>query len=135
MMKKTIRILICILALLTVTTVFVAAKEPNRQYVYHVDDNEYTVEFMDAALTAEQQEQVAYRLVHSEDSDTHTYGLGCILFGHDLKTSKVGVITHKVYKYAPRCKQEIYDVTICEDCDYQTQTLSSTSYINCCPED
>ena len=134
-MKKYYRVLICVLAILTLTTIFAAATEPQRQYVYQVEDTEYTVEFMDSAFTVDQQEQVAYRMIHSDDSGAQTYGLGCILFGHDLKTSKVGVITHKVRTYAPRCKREIYDVTICEDCDYQTQELTGTSYIICCPED
>ena len=134
-MKKVYRVLICVLAIMILTTVFAAATETQRQYVYQVEDTEYTVEFMDSAFTVEQQEEVAYRMIHSDNSGVQTYGLGCVLFGHDLKTSKVGVITHKVRTYAPRCKQEIYDVTICEDCDYQTQTLSTTSYIICCPED
>ena len=134
-MKKIIRILMCILVILTATTVWTAATEPNRQYTYQENDVEYTVEFMDNALTADQQEQAAYRLIHEDESGAQTYGLGCILFGHDLTTSKVAVITHKAYKYSPRCKREMYDVTICEDCDYQTQKLTSTSYIICCPED
>lgn len=134
-MKKYTRILAYILVLLTLTTVWAAATESNQQYTYVVNDTEYTVEFIETILTAEQQEQVAYNLVYAEDSSAQTYGLTCTLFGHKLVESTVGVITHKVKTYAPRCKREIYDVTVCERCDYQTQTLSTTSYLDCCPED
>ncbi len=134
-MKKYIRVLVCLLAVLAVSTVVVAATDANKQYTYQMDDVTYTVEFLDDVFTFEQQAVVADRLVYAEDSDAQTYGLWCTLFGHELKESTVGVITHKVDTYAPRCKREIYDVTICEKCDYQTQTLSSVSYINCCPEE
>lgn len=134
-MKKYIHVLTWFLMLLTVTTVWASATETNKQYTYQTDDTEYTVEFIETTLSVEQQEQVAYRLVYAEDSGAQTYGLMCTLFGHELTESKVGVITHKVYTYAPRCKREIYNVTICENCDYQTQTLYSTSYIDCCPEE
>lgn len=134
-MKKYTRILAYILVLLTLTTVWAAATESNQQYTYKKDDTEYTVEFIETTLTAEQQEQVAYRLVYVEEQTAQTYGLMCTLFGHDLTESKVGVITHKVKTYAPRCKREIYNVTVCERCDYQTQTLSTTSYLDCCPEE
>jgi hypothetical protein len=113
----------------------VSAIEDKNRYEYQVDKTKYTVEFMDGALSAEMQERVANRMIYGNDPEMQKYGLSCILFGHDLKASKVSVVTHKVYKYAPRCKQEIYDVTICEKCDYQTQTLYGTTYIDCCPED
>lgn len=134
-MKKYIRILTCLLALLSATMVLASAAELNKQYTYQSEDREYTVEFLDDALTAEQQESVAYNLVYGAETSSQPYGLYCILFGHELKESTVGVITHKVRTYVPRCKREIYDVTICEKCDYQTQTLSTTSYIDCCPEE
>lgn len=134
-MKKTIRILICLLCLLTIATLSVSAIEAQNRFEYQIDETEYTVEFVDGELSAEMQERVAKRIVYGNDSSAQTYGLSCILFGHDLKESKVSVVTHKVYKYAPRCKQEIYDVTICEKCDYQTQTLYGTTYIDCCSED
>lgn len=134
-MKKHICILVCILVLLTMTTVWPGATVSNQQYAYVVNDTEYTVAFIDTELSVGQQEQIAYRMIHGDDINAQTYGLACTLFGHKLTESTVEVITHKVKTYAPRCKREIYDVTICERCDYQTQTLSSTSYIPCCPED
>ena len=134
-MKKYSVALICILIILTITAVWASATETNTQYTYQKNNTAYTVEFIETELSEEQQEQVANRLIHAEDSDATIYGLTCTLFGHKLTESTVGVITHKVRTYAPRCKREIYDVTVCERCDYQTQTLSGTSYILCCPED
>ena len=134
-MKKHIRILSCFLIILAVTMVGVSATSNNEKYTFQIDDTKYTVEFFDNALSSEQQEAVANRLINSDNTAMQTYGLWCTLFGHELIESKVGVITHKVRTYAPRCKEELYDVTICERCDYQTQMLSGTSYINCCPEE
>ena len=134
-MRKLSRTLAFVLVVSTLTTVWVAATGSTQQYTYQKDDIKYTVEFIETTLSTEQQEQVAYRLVYTEGTPTQTYGLMCTLFGHELTESKVGVITHKVFTYAPRCKREIYNVTICERCDYQTQTLSGTSYLDCCPEE
>lgn len=134
-MKSTMKVLLCLLALLMTTTLWVSAAEGNGQYTYEVGDTVYTVEFKDSALSAEQQEAVIQRLLGIEDTGAQTYGLGCLLFGHDLKETVISVTTHKVYTYAPRCKREYYDVTICEDCDYQTQKKTGTSQIICCPEE
>ena len=134
-MKKYSIALSCILIILTITTVWVSATDANTQYTYQMSDATYTVEFMETALSTERQERVAYRLIHEDDSNAQTNGLTCTLFGHKLTESTVSVITHKVRTYAPRCKREIYDVMVCERCDYQTQTLSTTRYILCCPEE
>ena len=134
-MKISFRITMCILLVLVVTTVGVSAIEGNQQYTYDLDGTVYTVEFVDSCFTAEQQETVAQRLLLGSEEEAQAYGLGCMLFGHDLKESVVSVITHKVRTYAPRCRCEYYDVTICEDCDYQTQTKTGSSYILCCPEE
>lgn len=134
-MKKFTRIAIFVFMILSVATMGASAVENNKQYTYEVGDTVYTVEFEDSTLDEEQQKAVAQRLIGNVNGECQTYGLGCILFGHDLKESVVSVITHKVRTYAPRCKREIYDVTICQDCDYQTQTLSTTGYTDCCPEE
>jgi|GEM_PF-1069309 len=134
-MKKYSIVLSSILIILTITAVWASATETNNQYTYQKDNIAYTVEFPQNELTVEQQERVAYNLVYTENQTTQPYGLTCTLFGHKLVESTVSVITHKVRTYDPRCKREIYDVTVCERCDYQTQTLSTTSYIICCPEE
>lgn len=135
-MKKIISVLIAVLILMTVTTVFSAATEENTaKYSYLVDNTEYTVEFSNSAASDEKQEAVAKKLIGLNDSSTQTYGLGCILFGHDYVYDTVYVITHKAKTYSPRCKEDTYDVTYCEDCDYTEQELIGTNYIACCPED
>ncbi len=131
-MKKIISVLICAAVLMTATTVFAAATD-NGVYVYEVDETEYTVEFTDNNVSAEKQELIAQSLVGVKDESIQTYGLGCLLFGHDYKYTTTFVITHKVRTYDPRCKRETYDITYCEDCDYTEQTLVSTVYIVCCP--
>ena len=57
-MKNTMKALLCLLALLVTTTLWVSAAEGNGQYTYEVGDTVYTVEFEDSALSAEQQEAV-----------------------------------------------------------------------------
>ena len=112
-----------------------ATSDSNNTYTYETEDAVYTVEFNDNNLTAEEQKAVAAKLVGLDDDPAQTYGLGCTLFGHDYKYTTASVITHKARTYAPRCKQQTYDVTYCEDCDYNEQTLVSTRRIDCCPED
>ena len=59
----------------------------------------------------------------------------CSLFGHDLTSGQVNVIRHKVTIWSPRCKLEVYDVTACLRCDYSEQTLVTSSFIFCHPEE
>ncbi len=67
------------------------------------------------------------------DNDvTKTYGLTCTLFGHNLESSTVEVVTHKVSSTAPRCLSKLYDYDACTRCDYETSTLIKTVYIFCC---
>ncbi len=134
-MKRTISILICTLILMTAMTFVAAANDLTNTYVYEADGVEYTVNFEDSTVSIEKQEIIAQRLIGLNDSNVQTYGLGCTLFGHDYAYTTASVITHKVRTYSPRCKKEMYDVTYCEDCDYTEQTLTSTSYISCCPAD
>ena len=133
-MKKAISILICILVLM-ISLCTIASATTHNTYVYEVDGNEYTIEFHDNNLTAEEQIIVSNKLLGIYDDTVQTYGLGCTLFGHDYKNTTTSVIHHKVYADAPRCKKEVYDVTYCADCDYTKQTLLNTTYIYCCPED
>ena len=68
----------------------------------------------------------------SGDDVTETYGLKCILFGHDYKTEYVDVITHKVLATRPRCKDELYETQICTVCSDTVSTLIASEYIDCC---
>ena len=135
-MKKTISLLISFLILMTTLCVFAsAASETEAIYTYEVDDVEFTVEFEDNNLTANERSIVAEKLVGLDNNEAQTYGLGCVLFGHDYKYTTASVVEHKVYPNVPRCRKHSYDVTYCEDCDYVEQTLVKTEYITCCPVD
>lgn len=131
-MKKIISVLMTVLMLMTALTVWASANAETDTYVCEVDGVEYTVEFEGDALSAEKKEAIAQKLIGTEDSSVQTYGLGCTLFGHDYTYNTVRVITHKVRATAPRCQQDTYDTTGCEDCDYFEQTLVNISYIYCC---
>lgn len=131
-MKKVISILICVLIVMsTMCIIATASSATTNKYTYTIDDTNYTVEFEDNNLTSEEQEILARRILGLESSDVQTCGLGCTLFGHDYKYT-TSVTQHKVRDSAPRCKVCIYDVTYCEDCSYTDETLTSTSYQNCC---
>jgi len=133
-MKKTICILISMLVLMTAFCVVSSAENTgDNTYTFETEDAHYTVEFEDNDLSEEQQRIVAEKLVFNNgDDSTQTYGLGCILFGHDYKYTTANVVTHKYRATRPRCKEDTYDVEYCEDCDYMEETLIDTDYIDCC---
>lgn len=135
-MKKTIRVLAFLLVIMTSLTIVAAAfGENTTAYTYETEDTEYTVIFSDSAMPQEKQEAIAQKLIGMDDSSAQTYGLGCTLFGHDYLYDTVHVVTHKARSTSPRCKQQTYDITYCEDCDYFQEKLVATTYIICCPED
>lgn len=132
-MKKTIRILAFLLVFMTALTVVASATgESTAVYTYETEDTEYTVTFSNDAIPQEKQEAIAKKLIGIDDSSSQTYGLICTLFGHDYVYDSVNVVTHKVLSTAPRCKQQTYDVTYCDNCDYYEEELVSTTYIYCC---
>ena len=132
-MKKTIRILAFLLVFMTALTVVASATgESTAVYTYETEDTEYTVTFSNDAIPQEKQEAIAKKLIGVDDSSSQTYGLICTLFGHDYVYDSVNVVTHKVLSTAPRCKQQTYDVTYCDNCDYYEEELVSTTYIYCC---
>lgn len=135
-MKKTISILMAILTIMTSMTVFASASsDENTEFIYIVEDIEYTFEFSNSDISKEKQEFIAQTLLGLDDNTAQTYGLGCTLFGHDLKYTAASYITHKAYPYAPRCLKKNYEVEYCEDCDYINETFLASSYIHCCAED
>ena len=135
-MKKTIRVLAFLLIIMTsLTVVATATGENTTTYTYTAEDTEYTVIFTNSSIPQEKQEALAQKLIGIEDSSAQTYGLGCVLFGHDYLYDTIHVVTHKLRTTAPRCKQQTYDVTTCEDCDYFEEKLLATTYIDCCPEE
>ncbi len=132
-MKKLTSLLICVLIIMSVATVAVSAVDNVNTYDYVVDGVEYTVEFTDSGLSEEKEAIIAERLVSGEEPSVQTYGLGCDLFGHDYVLVNVPVIVHKVNATAPRCREDIYRVLTCEDCDLYKTEIKSSSFIYCCP--
>lgn len=61
-----------------------------------------------------------------------TYGLTCTLFGHKLESSLVTTVTHKVRTTSPRCLKKTYNYEACTRCDFEEDTLLSSTYIVCC---
>ncbi len=133
-MKKIISVFIALTLFALSATVITSASE-NPTVVITTDEAEYTVEFENTNLFEEQRADIAHNLVFGKDDNARTYGLMCTLFGHKTEENMISVITHKVRSSSPRCKREMYAVTICTRCDYQEQELTSTSYIVCCPID
>ncbi len=134
-MKRIVNVLLCVILLMTAGFA-VSATGDNGVYNYEINGEEYTVSFEDESLSADTKQIIAESLVGLRDGSAQTYGLGCTLFGHDYITKQVSVIHHKVRTIVPRCDLKLYNVTICEDCDYiKSQTLYSTNSIDCCPKD
>lgn len=76
---------------------------------------------------------IAYYTNEEESTDNSTtYGLTCTLFGHNLETSAVYKISHKVRTTSPRCLKKTYDYGACTRCDYEESILLSSVYIICC---
>lgn len=126
-MKKIIRFIfavsICVCLLATGLTV--AAYD-----VINYDNIE--VIFKQNSVFSDTEKDIISKSFFEEDKSNETYGLKCILFGHDYKTECVSVIQHKVSESNPRCINEIYETQICEDCSDTQSTLISWEFIECC---
>ena len=127
-MKRFVSI-ICLLFVLTFATsiVIMAYQNYNNENVEVVfaEDSKYT----------DEEKQIISNYLTGDAADVDTYGLKCILFGHDYVTEYVDVIRHKVSTLAPRCIKDKYKTEICEDCSDTVATLIATTVIDCCPED
>jgi len=134
-MKRIISAVMCIVLLMAGASVASAAGD-NGIYQYEIDGVEYTVEFENKDIAPDTMEALAQDLVGLRDESVQTYGLGCILFGHDWVTEVTYVTQHKVRAASPRCNKLTYEITYCEDCDEtKEQVLVSTTRIYCCAED
>lgn len=134
-MRKIVSVLMVFVLVSAFSVCAFASDNTASVYTYVKEGVEYTVDFSGASFSVDKHEVIAQRLLGLGEDEVQTYGLMCTLFGHKYEESTISVITHKVYKYAPRCKDEAYDVSVCTRCDYQEQTLITTSYIDCCPEE
>lgn len=75
-----------------------------------------------------------YIVYGTEEYDTVSISW-CWLFGHDITTTTVTTITHKVQLKSPRCLREIHNVETCSKCDYINDEVISSVYIVCHPND
>ena len=104
---------------------------------FYYEDEDITVTFdSNTDLSYEQKQAIADKIVYgsSNDEQISTYSW-CWLVGHDIVSDTVIAIEHKVDQYEPRCIKRVYAVDMCTACDYMEETLISTTYVFCCPED
>lgn len=132
------RIIVCMLtAILLLAAAVNCFAVSENDIVWEYADVHKTVIFeSDTIYTVDEQKYIADILVYgeSENDGIEVHSL-CWLTGHKTKTQYVTVITHKVNAKEPRCLKQLYEVTICENCSYQEETLVSTTYYACCPAD
>lgn len=132
-MRRIISLLL--FTVIMMATMCIIADASNNSYTFQKENIEYTVEINDSSISEQKKQTIANALVGSTESEVMTINIWCDLFGHDYQYTTASVIQHKAKVYTPRCKRQTYDVTYCEDCDYTEQTLKSTTYVNCCPEE
>ena len=75
---------------------------------------------------------MAYHCGHEVPTTSSTYGLTCVLLGHDKQTNMVSVIEHKVRATIPRCLETKYLVTTCSRCDYENIEYVAEKHVACC---
>ncbi len=85
-------------------------------------------------VSEETREKIERYFANGEPSeeDFTTYGIKCVLLGHDIRISSVSAVTHKASATSPRCLEKTYDYEECTRCDYEKATLISKIYIVCC---
>lgn len=84
----------------------------------------------DSSFTAEQQLNIAEKMLNA--SESQTYGLMCTLFGHKYTTEYVTTITHNASPTTPKCLSETWELYVCSRCDHTEGTVIDSYYINCC---
>lgn len=130
-MRKLICILLTIIILVSATPYSTASNT-----VIHKRGNVSVIFESDTSFTATEQLYIADMLVYGESDITIVQPRAwCWLTGHDKKTEYVTIITHKKYSTAPRCLEEIYEVTTCSKCDLYDMVLIGSTIIACCPVD
>ncbi len=118
-------VLVCIMMLVSVV-----GSDASTIKIEYPDDD-VTVVFECAVYSdMEQYERIADRLVYGDEYLASRISL-CWLFGHDIKSSTVNVITHNAKSVSPRCLMETYNVETCSKCDYYSEKLIASVYIVC----
>ena len=134
---RIIKICFCALIIsVMLVTVSASSNFGNGMYEYEVP--EVTIIFDDATAFSEQKmQEIANSIVGLptlEEIVESPNNLICAIVGHNLSTTSVAEIRHKVTIWNPRCLMSIYDVTACSRCDYVDIVLVSSFHITCCPE-
>jgi len=132
---KTLRFLIIPVLCMILAVNIAAFSSGNGEYEF-ADVNKVVTFEDNSALTEEQQQMVAERLVYGapEDDGASTYAW-CWLTGHDYTYDVVIVTTHKMRADSPRCYEESYNIETCTKCDHFREEFLTGVYVVCCPEE
>lgn len=128
-MKKTLALIMSVALLLGVMSISASADDASENIT--VNDGQ-TVFIFENGVSSEMQSRFIADYYNLDDDSAETYGLTCTLFGHDLGTSNVSTVTHKVRATSPRCLKEYFTFEACSRCDYSNSTLLHSEYISCC---
>lgn len=131
-MKKVISCLL-FFALLIIVPLTAYANETIQDVFYFGDLDVEIVFESDSSLSEEEKERIAEILAY--DLSTSETRAWCWLTGHDKVIHTVTKVTHKATPYAPRCLEETYNITTCENCSYYYEDLIAQEYTFCCPEE
>ena len=129
-MKKIIALIMAVVSVFSVMTISAYAQNIEEETVTVTVEN--TDFIFNSNTTEEFRSKFIASYLNPVDDGAETYGLTCTLFGHNLESSIVTSVTHKVRTTAPKCLQEKYNVETCTRCDYTNKTLISSTYISCC---
>lgn len=135
--KSSIRYTI-IMLIISILSISVFATSADEVVSSIVDEPNITIDIEGADILSEEQfvritnTVMAYHCDHEMPMMSSTYGLTCVLLGHDKQTNMVSVIEHKVLATNPRCLETKYLVTTCSRCDYESIEYVAEKYISCC---
>ncbi len=127
-MKKLISL---ILAILLITTLCFSTSATNEtDYTYNF--GEKTIVFNSSTTFTKAQREKIANILNGTGNETEVANLLCI-FGHNYNVDHVTTITHCASATAPRCLEEIYEVSVCTRCNQTITEKITSSYIYCCP--
>lgn len=129
-MKRILAIILTIASVFSVMTFTASAEDSAENTVVIIrGDVEY---IFDASTSEDLRESFIADCENEHEDDVEACSILCTLLGHEIESSTVAVITHKVYSTDPRCVRKTYRVESCTRCDYSSKTLKSSVYISCC---
>jgi len=130
---KTLKVvsLLALISCMLVSSIY-ANSENSENIIYFADENISIIFDDSATLTAEKQQFIANAIVYGSPVQSRAW---CWLLGHSYVENTVTAITHKVSDSEPRCWEDIYAITTCENCDYYEENLLGSGMTICCPED